>query len=122
MTRRRGRGRRHRRRGGRSLRRSRRGTGGFGKRLLSFFKRPISHIVAPTLGISGLLALILVPLPNGDSWMNRLQMGFAGDWSIGGGGGAGVLFVQQVITNLPTAIPLFAGGIIAGLIGRWTRT
>jgi hypothetical protein len=112
------------------IRRSRRGVGGFAGKIKAFFRRPISHVVAPSLAIAGILALFFNPLPNGDGLVNRLQMIFSSkganllgaDNASGQGNNIFSIIALQVGQNLGEAIPLFAGSIVAGLLGRWTKT
>jgi hypothetical protein len=97
--------------------------GTWGSKLKSFFRRPVSHIIAPVTGLAGLLILVMNPMPDGDSWMNRLSIGFStGDWGTTGGGGAPQLFAEQVGQNLGASAPLFITSILAAIVGRLTKT
>jgi hypothetical protein len=97
--------------------------GTWGSKLKSFFRRPVSHIIAPVTGLAGLLILVMNPMPDGDSWINRLSIGMStGNWTGSGGGGAPQLFAEQVQQNIWTSFPLFATSVVAAIIGRLTKT
>lgn len=87
---------------------------------MSFFRRPVSHIVAPTLGALGLWTLLMTPLWNGDSWLGRV-IGYA-QGNKSAFNDIGAVVTNQVSGNLAASIPFFVGAVLAGWIGRVTRT
>lgn len=90
-------------------------------------RRP-SRVIAAALGIGGLINLLFTPLPDGDSWMSRLKQGFDNfqssknpmDLLADDGAGNNVISVLgiQMVNNVWTSLPMFAGAAIAGWVGR----
>lgn len=113
--------------GRRFFRRHRRGASGMWSRFRGVFRKPVSHVIAPALGVSGLVALIFSPLPNGDSWIGRVMSIIANARSgrpidmIGGDASGNNVFTilgAQLQQNVILAAPILAGAAIAGIVGR----
>lgn len=105
---------------------------GVGGRLKNFFmsalRKPVSHIVAPAIGLAAVLQLLFTPLPNGDGWVNRLKFGFQ-KYAISKNpmdllGSDGVNDITTIIGPqlIANAIPAAITGIGAAItykIGKW---
>jgi len=96
---------------------------------MGIFRKPVSHIIAPTLGIGGLLYLLFTPVSTGDSWLRRLIASFQGNYGPGNyigqdqsGNNVFTIAAQQITQNLAGAAPFFLGSVLAAWIGKWTKT
>lgn len=125
-------GRRAKQRSHRRIRHHQRGISGplgkFGSFLKGLFRKPVSHVVAPAIGLAAVLQLLFTPLSNGDSWVGRLMNGIQAMRS--GGGPAAILqqdpaggnlfntMGAQLIQNAMSAAVTGIGAAITYKIGR----
>jgi hypothetical protein len=106
-------------------------TGKIGGWISRIARRPVSHVIAPALLISGVLTLVAMPLSNGDGIFGRIQSAFnskgtnifaADNPTTGSGNNMFSILALQLQQNLPTATPQLIGAAIAAIVGRITKT
>lgn len=90
--------------------------------------RPVSRVVAPSLGLGAGLTLWTKPLANGDSWLKRAQESVVaasqGDYSNplnfdSYGNNTLSIASDQIVQNAPTAIGLGIGAALVRGLGTF---
>jgi len=93
-------------------------------KFLGAFRRPVSHVITPVLGIAA-IATIIFGADSGGYSMATDIMAAAGipPYATKGTYNAGALsnLPGHLVNGLAQAFPLLIGTAISGLVGRWLK-
>ena len=106
----------------RRIRRSRRGVGGLWSRFAHLFKRPVSYVVSPVLGIAALLQIVLSD--PGDGYNGSPLVNFF--LHVMPGTNQNLPDAQMDVQEIPKAlmngvvkaVPALVGAALTGIVGR----